>query len=278
MSYRCAPRNNARRSTARRSNATARNSILQLTGRVASQGLTLVEILVVIAIIGLLSAILLPVFGRVRENARRTSCQSNLKQIGMALTQYAGDYDEAIVGHYFMGAAATSHPGAYRWMDALQPYVRDPQLFFCPSDGEKDDFYIPRSLGPSASSDSYGAYGINNAYWNEPSIKAATSVIDRGKMVFMSDLQCPATTVWVGDTSSSAALHNFELQWENVANTPTLNTSTSGPTFAALSARHLNTCNILFCDGHVKAVHLNDLLAENSSGVLTHFTAAADPD
>lgn len=55
---------------------------------------TLIELLVVIAIITLLAAILFPVFARARENARRSSCQSNLKQIGIGIAQYTQDYDE----------------------------------------------------------------------------------------------------------------------------------------------------------------------------------------
>ena len=55
---------------------------------------TLIELLVVIAIIAILAAILFPVFARARENARRTSCMSNLKQMGLAAMQYVQDYDE----------------------------------------------------------------------------------------------------------------------------------------------------------------------------------------
>ncbi len=54
---------------------------------------TLVEILVVIAIIAILSAIIFPSFALVRANARRTSCVSNLKQIGAAMEMYKADYD-----------------------------------------------------------------------------------------------------------------------------------------------------------------------------------------
>ena len=61
-------------------------------------GFTLIELLVVIAIIAILAAILFPVFARARENARKSTCQSNLKQIGMAVQMYAQDYDEIYPG------------------------------------------------------------------------------------------------------------------------------------------------------------------------------------
>src|SRR5688572_3103121 len=61
---------------------------------------TLIELLVVIAIIALLAAILFPVFARARENARRASCQSNLKQLGLGFAQYVQDFDEKMPGIY----------------------------------------------------------------------------------------------------------------------------------------------------------------------------------
>src|SRR5438270_1578858 len=59
-------------------------------------GFTLIELLVVIAIIAILAAILFPVFARVREKARTTTCVSNCRQIGTGLMMYAQDYDETM--------------------------------------------------------------------------------------------------------------------------------------------------------------------------------------
>jgi prepilin-type N-terminal cleavage/methylation domain-containing protein/prepilin-type processing-associated H-X9-DG protein len=88
---------------------------------------TLIELLVVIAIIAILAAILFPVFARARENARRASCQSNLKQIGLGILQYVQDYDEKFP------PATVSDPNVVGWAGAIQPYVKSEQLFRCPS-------------------------------------------------------------------------------------------------------------------------------------------------
>ena len=92
---------------------------------------TLIELLVVIAIIAILAAILFPVFARARENARRSSCQSNLKQIGLGVLQYVQDYDE----RYPTGNAGTAAFGNRRgWAGNIYPYVKSKQIFVCPSD------------------------------------------------------------------------------------------------------------------------------------------------
>ncbi|MDF2440635.1 MAG: hypothetical protein JWN98_1619, partial [Abditibacteriota bacterium] len=90
------------------------------------KGFTLIELLVVIAIIAILAAILFPVFARARENARRTSCQSNLKQIGLGIMQYTQDYDERMPARY-TGNETQS------WRRVIYPYVKSTQLFACSS-------------------------------------------------------------------------------------------------------------------------------------------------
>ncbi len=98
-------------------------------GALRRHGFTLIELLVVIAIIAILAAILFPVFARVRENARRTACQSNLKQIALGWMQYTQDYDERLFGFY-SGTVADQ----FTWMRRLQPYMNSTQLLKCPSD------------------------------------------------------------------------------------------------------------------------------------------------
>lgn len=128
---------------------------------------TLIELLVVIAIIAILAAILFPVFGRARENARRSSCQSNLKQIGLGIMQYTQDYDEKFL---IQDVSATS---AYHFAYILQPYLKSKQIFTCPSaSGPKQNpqtFAYPSTPAQdyqweflsSTYGDYVGSYGMN---------------------------------------------------------------------------------------------------------------------
>lgn len=84
------------------------------------RGFTLIEILVVIAIIGILASILFPVFAKAREKARTSTCQSNLKQMGIAFEMYRADWDQ-------------TYPPAYLWKTNLQPYIKTLAVNKCPS-------------------------------------------------------------------------------------------------------------------------------------------------
>lgn len=103
-----------------------------LRHKASQRGFTLIELLVVVAIIALLAAILFPVFARARENARRSSCQSNMKQIGLGILQYIQDYDD----QYPTSGTATFNIGgnsSVPWSTTTQPYLKSTQILRCPS-------------------------------------------------------------------------------------------------------------------------------------------------
>ncbi|RYX83886.1 prepilin-type N-terminal cleavage/methylation domain-containing protein [bacterium] len=103
----------------------------------SNRGFTLIELLVVIAIIAILAAILFPVFAKARENARKASCMSNMKQICLGVLQYTQDYDENLLplrvnaGGLGTGVPATNQ--YFHWGRLLNPYTKSEQINVCPS-------------------------------------------------------------------------------------------------------------------------------------------------
>src|SRR5436309_1953847 len=97
------------------------------------KGFTLIELLVVIAIIAILAAILFPVFSQAREKARATSCLSNCRQLGTAITMYADDHDEAYPCSCMTGTGMMMS-NMQSWLDTVLPYIKSQALYRCPSD------------------------------------------------------------------------------------------------------------------------------------------------
>ncbi len=260
---------------------------------------SLVELLIVIAIITILTAILFPAFARARENARRASCQSNLKQIGLGLLQYAQDFDEclpfALVGAN--SRVTGDHYSGYTWQDAVFPYVKSEALFNCPSarfgsPGTADlpqPFRLHSSGGPGTRgtySKTIGSYCINASYGRGdqtpfsllPPVVSVNDPLQPLTTAHLSVVASPTTTFWVGEHNSYMGgdpidLHPVTfgvlkrsvsvLAWQTAGGKgdyPAL----SGFIDTRLTQRHLGTTNVLFCDGHVKAMPLATL-AERSS-------------
>lgn len=151
---------------------------------------TLIELLIVIAIIALLAAILFPVFGRARENARRTSCQSNLKQIMLATQQYVQDYDERFPLDVVSGVAGVEPFG---WADALLVYSKSTQIYQCPSDTmpapttpdqpNYTDYFYNLGLARGNGGDVNSRVGAHLAQLDFPSLTISYGCMDNARSV-----------------------------------------------------------------------------------------------
>ena len=98
------------------------------------RGFTLIELLVVIAIIAILAAILFPVFSRAREQARKSACLSNMKQLGMGFAMYVQDWDETLPFWRTPCHGDPDYPiGGLMWTEQIMPYVKNEGVFRCPS-------------------------------------------------------------------------------------------------------------------------------------------------
>lgn len=204
---------------------------------------TLIELLVVIAIIAILAAILFPVFGRARENARRSSCQSNLKQIGLGLMQYSQDYDEK-----FVPCGINTAPQV-PWAEAIQPYMKSKQVFRCPSNPQE----VPMSLTPAAAriTTNYIANGNrttqgNNSGFNYDRPLDNADQAD-GTIILSRSLAEAA------DPSRTISVLEFTLVGTVAGNYANLQ-STSQVNGQLSPTNHLGTSNYLFVDGHVKSL------------------------
>ncbi|NUQ00916.1 MAG: DUF1559 domain-containing protein [Armatimonadetes bacterium] len=196
---------------------------------------TLIELLVVIAIIAILAAILFPVFAKAREKARQSSCQSNVKQLGIAFTQYVQDYDEMfpgannVVGSYLTPNGSVSSSTNMLWPYQVYTYTKNAQMWNCPSSQTQwDPGLYDSSLG----------YG----YMDANPLGVTPAGIYGVARKNLAQLTVPAEQVYLADSVY------YLFDWD---------TSATSDNHAPPNVVHNDGANFAFVDGHVKWIKGN---------------------
>ncbi|MBV9471283.1 MAG: DUF1559 domain-containing protein [Abitibacteriaceae bacterium] len=236
------------------------------------RGFTLIELLVVIAIIAILAAILFPAFARARENARRTACASNMKQIGLGILQYTQDNDERYPP-FSQGTGNAGFQGfgggdGARWADEIYPYIKSSQVFDCPSADQTTKIY-PGGQYFDITTYSYGySTPINNT--------TPCGIASRP----LSLIQDAAGTIMIAeDGRQDAGTVDAESKGRQIPDVgeslDTLAGRVNGMRHTGADPNDFTSqwMNVTYADGHVKYVRVADTWA---NGTLRQWTIAAD--
>jgi len=195
---------------------------------------TLIELLVVIAILGLLAAILFPVFAHVRENARRTDCASNQRQLGLAFLAYAQDNNERL---------PAQRPDTERdrlknhnaitndWALKLRPYITTMEIARC-----KDDTISTPYKDPAAGVTVLHSYATPGNVAGRP----------------LAEVPAPTLTILLVESNTVGTNDSLDAVLPKLGKKSFI--PDEGVIFEMPDFRHHGMGNYLFIDGHVKTM------------------------
>jgi prepilin-type N-terminal cleavage/methylation domain-containing protein len=265
--------------------------------RIGRKGFTLIELLVVIAIISILASILFPVFARARENARRASCQSNLKQIGLGMMMYVQDFDERMPNSFntYPSSGAYSYPNgvlagasARPWYSMIFDYMKNWQVFNCPSADPAIAYTGGYNLDNFPYSYNYASPPIgsalcNNTYNCGVSLGPPNGSTGTEAGANLASIEDVAGTIFV--TEGSRGLVRFREDRLPTEAQVLAKGACSLPVgeyeVTCIQSRHLNTIGTIFVDGHVKAMQWQTILGKGSGSnpdpnVFRYWTTASN--
>ncbi len=203
---------------------------------VRQRAFTLIELLVVVAIISILASMLMPVYSRARESARKVVCVSNLNQIRLAISLYTQDYDEYYPVAWGFWAPLMDLPTEPNLKTCIQGYVKNDEVWWCPSWA--------------------GRYGRNA--WGNPYGSGFDFIVPGANSYEV--IGVPATETSPGSCWSDASLSSpsdYPLLWCGSHWTWALNAHTGVSDSAFFQGQEHGGTNIAYADGHAKWVPLD---------------------
>jgi len=246
----------------------------------SEQAFTLIELLVVIAIIAILASILFPVFTQAKEASKKVTCISNMKQLGVAWTMYAGDYDDNVSPAWFAngggGDSAISGPWPVQFN---QGYIKSKRFLICPS--------FRDAQGTASVFTGYNyyrdtTYGYNATYMNPAPgcadgpdsggndtngtpCKTSTMAASQGIPLNMGAIQESSNTIAFTESTIYVAGQGFVGAYYYVkppnmwaGYDPNNSGTWKSDSFGRVIARHsAEIGNIVFSDTHAKGLKMN---------------------